>query len=174
MWTHSEYIEFFKAIASSNKNILHTENESHFVRVIPVDDPFAGLNTSQYVNDQRSKLHMPCLMLQVPQTILRDPGDSITANDELAFFVMDKPKSTRYDDEDECITKTETIARGIVGYLRKYFRELQLCPKNKSMRIDGLLLDKIEDKPFWGTKVTFRIVAGANSEFKYNDADWVE
>lgn len=174
MWTHSEFVKFFRGIASSNKHILHSEAESHFVRIIPVDDPFASLNTQQYVGDKRSKLHMPALMLQVPQTLLRDPGDSITANDELAFFIMDKPETVTYDDEDACITKTENIAKGVVGYLRKYFRELQTCPKNMKLVLDGLMIDKIEDKPFWGTKVTFRITAGANAEFAYNDADWVD
>jgi hypothetical protein len=173
MWTHQEYIDFFKEVARTNKNILHTETQSHFVRIIPVDDPFKSLNVEQYVNDKRSKLNLPGLMLQTPQTTLRDPGDSLTALDDIAFFIMDKPAEKSYAAEDACYTKTETIARGIVGYLKKYFRELQPCPNKITMKTDGLLIDKIEEGGYCGTKVSFRLTAGANAEFAYNEDDWI-
>lgn len=174
MWNHNEYIEFFKEVARMNKNILHTDTESHFVRIIPVDDPFATLNVQQYVNDKRSTFHLPGLMLQVPQRTLTDPGDAVTANDDLAFFIWDKPIDTKFASEDDCITKTELIANGIVGYLKKYFKTGQTCPANKTMRLNGVMVDKIQDGTFWGTKVSLRFVAGANSDFAYVAGDWEE
>jgi hypothetical protein len=174
MWNHNEYIAFFKEIARKNKSILHTETDSHFVRIIPVDDPFAALDVQQYENDQRSKFHMPGLMLQLPQTTLNDPGDSLTSIDDLAFFIWDKPKSDKFSSEDDCITKTEIIAWQVLAYLKNYFLTGQSCPPNKVMRINSVLIDTVKDGKFWGTKVSFRLNSGANAEFKYNADDWEE
>lgn len=174
MWTHQEYIDFFKTIARLNKRIKHTDSESHFVRIIPVDDPFKSLNVSQYVNDKRSTLHMPAMIFQVPQSTLTGANDATTDVDDIAFIIIDKPKTESYKDEDACLTNTESIARSIVGYLKKYFNSGQSCPMKGFMSLNNVLIDKIQDDKFWGTKVSFRITSAANAEFAYQADDWKE
>lgn len=174
MFTHTTYLEFFKSIARTHKQIGHTDTESHFVRIIPVDDPFAMLNIDQYVNDKRSKLHFPALVLYAYQSTLNDTGDAATETFECSFMVMDKVTVQTFAGEDACITRCEEIMRDIVAYLKRYFRSGQPCPMTGFMRLNNVTIDPIQDGNYWGKKCNFRISFMANDAYKYNADEWIE
>jgi len=176
MWTHTEFVDFFETLARKNRLIAHTALESHYVCIVPVYDPYnvKGLNVDQYVNDRRSKLHMPAFIFETPVHTLRDPGDAVTSTDALAFIIMDKPTDETYAQRKVCITKTEGIARQVVAYIKKYFLKSQTCPENITFSLAQTMYDTIQDGNYWGTKVSLRFTSGAGEEHTYDATKWDE
>ena len=101
---HSDYITFFKDIATDHPDILHSDQEMHFARVVLNRDPLIGSTNqlSEFLNNLGNDLRYPCMILIAYKGDFADNrSDNKRKRIDGSFVIMDRlEKSGDHDGEE--------------------------------------------------------------------------
>lgn len=167
------YYEFFEAIAINHIDIQHNadraENEVRFGEIYISSDPFDKIDLSSFMDDKRSKIQYPLLLMVGSDWDATGKGSQTNALVNASFIVLDKGDKTKENKADirrSAYVKTEAIAEDIVAYIKEYFK---LNVVLGTLFIDSIKSSKIGPLPegTYGTKVDFNYL-NRNSNFCFN------
>jgi len=163
---HSEYVAYFKDIATRQPDLLHTDAVNRFARVIYSEWPTPTLQLSEFLALNKSGLNFPFMLCETWVRRTRAAGsEHLDHVFKGSFFIGDHlAEAKNYDQLEVLFDKTDRIASDIESYMLQEFEEhLNGDDQPKRNLIEGSFqLEHIG--PFSGDKY------GTRCEFQYSQS----
>lgn len=163
---HSEYVAYFRDIAERQGDLLHSDENKRFARVIYSEWPSPSLQLGEFLSLHKADLQYPFMLCET--WVRKTNAHSSEHLDNIykgSFFIGDLlPDKHDFDALDVLLDKTDRIADEIQGYMLEEF-EAHLNSANAPKRylIEGSFqLEHIG--PFNGDKY------GTRCEFQYRQS----
>jgi hypothetical protein len=177
---HSDYIAYFRDVATRQPDLLHTEQSKHFFRVIYSEWPSPTLQLDEYLAAKKGELHFPFLLCETWRRKLR-----ATSSEHLeyvytgSFFVGDLLVQRKdFDGLEVLFDKTDRIAQDIVSYMLQEFEDHLNARGTGAKRY--LIENSIDDEkigPFgnnyYGTRVSFQYTQNVSRSAAHTTANWL-
>lgn len=160
---HSDYIAYFRDIATRQPDIAHTEEQKHFFRIIYSEWPSPQLQLDEYLSAVKSELHFPFMLIETWRRRLNsNSSEHLGYAYKGSFFIGDQlPDRKDFDGLELLFDKTDSIAEDITSYMLQEFETHYNARNNGPKRV--LIESSIEDEkigPFgnnyYGTRVSFQ------------------
>lgn len=153
------YKEFFEEIAVQHTGLLHNKdrdaNEVSFGEIYLSSDPYEGIDVRTFLQDKKSKIKYPLLLLIGADWDLAGTNQNNTMVNG-GFIVLDKvgKDGVLADERLNAIERCETIAQDIMGFVVEYFRANAQYGTLKLDTVKGEYIGPLSDGVH-GFKVTF-------------------
>ncbi len=116
--THTEYTTLFRDLATRHQDIQHSEQQSHFARIVLSSDPMfpMGAQVDEFLNGLSYKLHSPFVLLSAyERDFADDRSDNIMAGLNGRIIVLEDLNKRDFESEEAAYTRTDEIALDIVS-----------------------------------------------------------
>jgi hypothetical protein len=178
MFAQLDYTDLFKALAQRHKQILHTEQACHFVKVILSADPIQKqVQMSGFYDKLKLKIKPgPCLLLISYEADYEDAGDEKTLTHRHgSFMILEKAKLTD-EHRDEVLDRAEHIAHEIMGAVLKAFRSPEARRQGRMLDRNNMALDSIGPvgDNYYGCRFDFMFTQPATAALAYNPDAFTE
>lgn len=123
---HSEYVEFFRDIARTHPDILHSETEMHFGRLVITRDPLMGSQhqINEFLHNNGSKLKYPCMLLVAFRGDYADNrSDNKRKRLDGSFILLDKVREGDHDGEEAVYDRMESLGEEIATICIDHFED---------------------------------------------------
>jgi hypothetical protein len=170
---HSEYTTFFRTIAEKHVDIQHSEEESHFSRVIVSGGPFRDVIIEEFLNQLRSEIHTPFMLLESYDADYEDNrADQLMKAYHGAFILLDKPENDDFNSIEAVISNMELIGEDIMGYIKNELRKPRPDSTNREnyfVNMNDWTSEKVGkiSNLFYGVRFDFTFRKTANSNLVY-------
>lgn len=162
---HLTYTDLFRTAARQHADLLHTDTEMHFGRLILTGWPMTKLDIDEFLTAQKTKIRLPILLLESFDARYQgNDADNVRKLCQAAFIILDKPSSKEYDDRDTALDRCEGIGEDVLGYAIEHYRRLRLKldPSTISSEKVGPIGDGL-----WGVRFNFSLPELANNPLAY-------
>lgn len=175
---HSEYTAYFRQLATEHPRLRHSQEESHFARIVLSRDEFGHDNLTDLISGLRSRHVAPVLVLVAyDHTYANTSGDQRRKVYQGAFIVLDKPAPGDFDAEEASYDITEQIGEQI---LARVIHDLEESAESDGPLPAGLVLEnelpgekigKVHD--FVGTRFGIVFWKNYNGPLYHNPDNWI-
>lgn len=121
---HTEYVEFFRDIARTHPDLLHSDSAMHFGRLVITRDPLMGSQhqINEFLHNNGSKLKYPCLLLVAFRGDYADNrSDNKRKRMDGSFILLDKVREGDHDGEEDVYNRMETLGEEIASICIDHF-----------------------------------------------------
>ena len=161
-----EYVSYFRGIATQNKEIGHTDKETHFYR----------MNVEEVLQGLRTDIHSPALILEAFEGKLVDgKSDNNLADRMGAFMIIKQVEVDNFDEEHKVLDDCERIGLNIIKRMRRDSRTNPI----QDRLLQGLDLNRVNWQKvgpvfdnYFGYRFIFSIIEHEN--MRYDDTLWLD
>lgn len=110
--THSEYTQHFRNLATRHQDIQHSEQQSHFARIVLTTDPMFPMTAQvdEFLNGLSHKLHSPMVLLAAYDMDFQDElSDNIMATLNGRLIILEDLQQRNYQSEEQIYERTQEI-----------------------------------------------------------------
>lgn len=172
---HKEYNDYFRAIATNHREILHEPKAKflNFFKITLTEDLFPTDYLANLIEGMKTKItgERPFLVLE---SYSKDNEDKQKSSPKsvanAAFYILHKPLKDNHDDQELKIDQCEEIAEDIIAWMQETFSET--CGDLMLSDTHIQTIANAGSGPFFGVKCHFRFQTTSES-LTYRAARWV-
>ena len=173
MFANLEYTALLKEAATRHKEIRHSEQECHFVKLVLSADPVqkATYWTSFFTKLKNTLKPGIALIAVSYESDYEDTGDDKTLSHRHgSFIILEKVKAGNDADRDEVLDRTERIAHEVMGFVLQAFRSPEARRQGRFINRSNMALDAIGPvaENHYGNQFTFLFTQPATKALAFN------
>jgi|GEM_PF-4057035 len=171
MFANLEYTALFREAATRHKEIQHSDQNCHFIKLVLSADPvqkqvlwnsfFAALKTKI-----RPGITLICTSYEADY---EDSGDDKTLTHRHGSFIILEKARDQDEHRDQVLERTERIAHEVMGFVLNAFRSPEARRQGRIINRSNLMLDAIGPVAdnHYGNQFTFRFTQPATAALAF-------